>query len=76
MIQKIRTDCAGEFMQFERCLRENQTAAQVCSPQVARFVACAETVDIGAVGELCLFVFNHLCSLVYLVFQGVRYLGN
>lgn len=43
-------------MQFERCLRENQTAAQVCSPQVAHFVACAETVDIGAVGELYLFV--------------------
>lgn len=56
MIQKIRTDCAEQFMQFERCLRENQTAAQVCSPQVARFVACAETVDIGAVGELYLFV--------------------
>ncbi|XP_063043695.1 coiled-coil-helix-coiled-coil-helix domain-containing protein 5 [Engraulis encrasicolus] len=48
VIQKIRTDCAGEFMQFERCLRENQSDAQVCSAQVARFIACAETVDISA----------------------------
>ncbi|XP_031431942.1 coiled-coil-helix-coiled-coil-helix domain-containing protein 5-like [Clupea harengus] len=48
VIQKIRTDCAGEFMRFERCLRENQTAAQACSPEVARFAACAETVDISA----------------------------
>ena len=38
-------------MRFERCLRENQTAAQACSPEVARFAACAETVDISALGE-------------------------
>ncbi|XP_028842084.1 coiled-coil-helix-coiled-coil-helix domain-containing protein 5 [Denticeps clupeoides] len=49
VIRKIRTDCAGEFTQFERCLRENQASAAACSPQVTRFMACAETVDIGSI---------------------------
>ncbi|XP_062388870.1 coiled-coil-helix-coiled-coil-helix domain-containing protein 5 isoform X2 [Sardina pilchardus] len=52
VIQKIRTDCAGQFMEFERCLRENQSSAQACSPHVARFVVCAESVDISAVAEV------------------------
>ncbi|XP_076866129.1 coiled-coil-helix-coiled-coil-helix domain-containing protein 5 isoform X2 [Brachyhypopomus gauderio] len=46
VIRKIRTDCAGEFTEFERCLRENQASAQTCSPYVVRFLSCAETVDI------------------------------
>ncbi|KAI4882416.1 hypothetical protein NFI96_025177, partial [Prochilodus magdalenae] len=50
VIQKIRTDCAGEFSEFERCLRENQASAQTCSPHVVRFLACAETVDIKGLG--------------------------
>lgn len=49
VIQKIRQDCASEFVQFERCLRENQDTPTSCSPHVARFVACAETVDITQV---------------------------
>ncbi|XP_030646804.1 coiled-coil-helix-coiled-coil-helix domain-containing protein 5 [Chanos chanos] len=48
VIRKIRTDCAGEFTEFERCLRENQASVETCSPYVARFLACAETVDIKA----------------------------
>ncbi|KAG7317308.1 hypothetical protein KOW79_019606 [Hemibagrus wyckioides] len=46
VIRKIRADCAGEFAEFERCLRENQSSAQACSSHVARFLACANTVDI------------------------------
>lgn len=38
-------------MDFERCLRENQDNPTSCSPHVARFVACAETVDIGGAGK-------------------------
>ncbi|XP_017557062.1 coiled-coil-helix-coiled-coil-helix domain-containing protein 5 isoform X1 [Pygocentrus nattereri] len=51
VIKKIRTDCAGEFAEFERCLRENQASAQTCSPHVVRFLACAETVDIKGLGN-------------------------
>lgn len=57
VIQKIRQGCSKEFVDFERCLRENQDNPTSCSPHVARFVACAETVDISGVGkslmELC-----------------------
>lgn len=49
VIQKIRQDCSTQFVQFERCLRENQDTPTSCSPHVARFVACAETVDISEV---------------------------
>lgn len=38
-------------MDFECCLRENQDNPTSCSPHVARFVACAETVDIGRAGK-------------------------
>uniref|UniRef100_A0A3B5K335 IMS import disulfide relay-system CHCH-CHCH-like Cx9C domain-containing protein n=1 Tax=Takifugu rubripes TaxID=31033 RepID=A0A3B5K335_TAKRU len=51
VIQRIRQGCSKEFMDFERCLRENQDNATSCSPHVARFVACAETVDIGGAGK-------------------------
>ncbi|KAF7690964.1 hypothetical protein HF521_011261 [Silurus meridionalis] len=46
VIRKIRTDCSVEFSEFERCLRENQSSAQTCSPQVTRFLSCANTVDV------------------------------
>lgn len=51
VIQKIRQGCSKEFVDFERCLRENQDNPTSCSHHVARFVACAETVDIGGVGK-------------------------
>lgn len=51
VIQKIRQGCSKEFVDFERCLRENQDNPTSCSPHVARFVACAETVDIGGAGK-------------------------
>ncbi|XP_072531363.1 coiled-coil-helix-coiled-coil-helix domain-containing protein 5 isoform X2 [Salminus brasiliensis] len=44
VIRKIRTDCAGEFTEFERCLQENQASAQTCYPHVTRFLTCAESV--------------------------------
>ncbi|KAK1785546.1 hypothetical protein P4O66_018913, partial [Electrophorus voltai] len=47
VIRKIRTDCAGEFREFERCLQENQASAQTCSTHVVRFLTCAESVDIN-----------------------------
>ncbi|KAK5856151.1 hypothetical protein PBY51_007767 [Eleginops maclovinus] len=47
VIQKIRQECSGEFVEFERCLRENQDKPTSCSPHVARFLACAETVDLS-----------------------------
>ncbi|KAJ8254057.1 hypothetical protein COCON_G00206690 [Conger conger] len=50
VIQKIRSGCAGEFTEFERCLREHQAAVGSCSTQVRRFLACAETVDLAGVG--------------------------
>lgn len=51
VIQKIRQGCSKEFVDFERCLRENQDNPTSCSPHVARFVACAEAVDISGVGK-------------------------
>lgn len=51
VIRKIRQACSKEFVDFERCLRENQDNPTSCSPHVARFVACAETVDIPGVGK-------------------------
>uniref|UniRef100_A0AAQ5YES1 IMS import disulfide relay-system CHCH-CHCH-like Cx9C domain-containing protein n=1 Tax=Amphiprion ocellaris TaxID=80972 RepID=A0AAQ5YES1_AMPOC len=52
VIQKIRQDCSKEFVEFERCLRENQDKPTSCSPHVARFLGCAETVDLSGVGNL------------------------
>ncbi|XP_073350762.1 coiled-coil-helix-coiled-coil-helix domain-containing protein 5 [Pagrus major] len=49
VIQKIRQDCSKEFVEFERCLRENQDTPSSCSPHVARFLGCAETVDLSGV---------------------------
>ena len=51
VIQKIRQDCSKEFVEFERCLRENQDTPTSCSPHVARFLGCAETVDLSGVGK-------------------------
>lgn len=51
VIQKIRQDCSKEFVAFEQCLRENQGTPASCSPQVARFLTCAETVDLSDVGK-------------------------
>ncbi|KAG9279005.1 coiled-coil-helix-coiled-coil-helix domain-containing protein 5 [Astyanax mexicanus] len=51
VIRKIRTDCAGEFTEFEKCLRENQASALTCSPHVTRFLACAESVDVKSLGN-------------------------
>lgn len=51
VIQKIRQGCSKEFVEFERCLRENQDKPTSCTPHVARFLGCAETVDISGVGE-------------------------
>ncbi|XP_064841909.1 coiled-coil-helix-coiled-coil-helix domain-containing protein 5-like isoform X1 [Oncorhynchus masou masou] len=49
VIQKIRTDCSKEFTEFERCLLENQNLPTSCSAHVARFLGCAETVDLAGV---------------------------
>lgn len=73
MIQKIRQDCSKEFVEFERCLRENQDKPTSCSPHVARFVACAETVDISEVGKSLLEMAihssrSHINSLVLGIF--------
>uniref|UniRef100_A0A8D3DR70 IMS import disulfide relay-system CHCH-CHCH-like Cx9C domain-containing protein n=1 Tax=Scophthalmus maximus TaxID=52904 RepID=A0A8D3DR70_SCOMX len=51
VIQKIRQDCSKEFVEFERCLRENQDQLTSCSPHVARFLGCAEKVDLSEVGK-------------------------
>lgn len=51
VIRKIQADCADQFSLFERCLRENQSSAETCQPHIARFLACAETVDISELGE-------------------------
>lgn len=51
VIQKIRRDCSKEFVMFEACLRENQDKPTTCSPQVVRFLGCAEAVDLGGVGK-------------------------
>ncbi|CAL9693171.1 unnamed protein product [Knipowitschia caucasica] len=47
VIQKIRQGCSKEFGDFEKCLSENQDQPTSCSPHVARFLACAETVDLS-----------------------------
>lgn len=49
VIQKIRRDCSSEFVDFEKCLRQNQDRPDSCSRHVARFVACAETVDLSKI---------------------------
>ncbi|CAB1320616.1 unnamed protein product [Coregonus sp. 'balchen'] len=49
IIIKIRTDGSKEFTEFERCLLENQNSPTSCSAHVARFLGCAETVDLFGV---------------------------
>ncbi|XP_063328148.1 coiled-coil-helix-coiled-coil-helix domain-containing protein 5 [Pelmatolapia mariae] len=49
VIQKIRQECSNEFVEFERCLREHQGQPASCSPHVARFLGCTETVDLSGV---------------------------
>ncbi|XP_034395486.1 coiled-coil-helix-coiled-coil-helix domain-containing protein 5 [Cyclopterus lumpus] len=49
VIQKIKQNCSTEFVEFERCLRENQDKPTSCSLHVARFLGCAETVDLSGV---------------------------
>ncbi|XP_054615765.1 coiled-coil-helix-coiled-coil-helix domain-containing protein 5 isoform X1 [Dunckerocampus dactyliophorus] len=51
VIQKIRQDCSKEFVEFEKCLRENQGTPASCSAHVARFLGCAETVDLNGMGK-------------------------
>ncbi|XP_018610155.1 coiled-coil-helix-coiled-coil-helix domain-containing protein 5 isoform X1 [Scleropages formosus] len=51
VIQKIRSVCSVEFVEFERCLREHQASTDSCSAHVSRFLACAETVDLSASGK-------------------------
>ncbi|XP_043081782.1 coiled-coil-helix-coiled-coil-helix domain-containing protein 5 [Puntigrus tetrazona] len=51
VIRKIRSDCAGEFSVFERCLRENQSSAEACQPHLTRFLACVETVDLSGIAN-------------------------
>ncbi|XP_066563884.1 coiled-coil-helix-coiled-coil-helix domain-containing protein 5 [Amia ocellicauda] len=51
VIQLIRSQCSSQFSEFERCLRDNQDSASRCSAHVSRFLACAETVDITALGK-------------------------
>ncbi|NP_001297900.1 coiled-coil-helix-coiled-coil-helix domain-containing protein 5 [Esox lucius] len=51
VIQKIRSDCSKEFAVFDSCLRENPTSPTSCSAHVARFLGCAETVDLAGVGN-------------------------
>lgn len=60
VIQKIRQDCSREFVDFERCLRENPDKPTSCSSHVARFLGCAETVDLSGVGES--FSCNSTCT--------------
>ncbi|KAF3846222.1 hypothetical protein F7725_003300 [Dissostichus mawsoni] len=52
VIQKIRQECSGVFVEFERCLRENPDTPASCSPHVARFLACAESVDLSGIRYL------------------------
>ncbi|KAI3359716.1 hypothetical protein L3Q82_014092, partial [Scortum barcoo] len=59
VIQKIRQDCSTEFVEFERCLRENQDKPTSCSSYVARFLGCAETVDLSGVGKSLLKLATH-----------------
>ncbi|KAJ3601633.1 hypothetical protein NHX12_032601 [Muraenolepis orangiensis] len=47
VIRKIRSTCAKEFAEFERCLRENQATPASCKPHVLGFLGCAETVDLS-----------------------------
>uniref|UniRef100_A0A3P9JY40 IMS import disulfide relay-system CHCH-CHCH-like Cx9C domain-containing protein n=2 Tax=Oryzias latipes TaxID=8090 RepID=A0A3P9JY40_ORYLA len=54
VIQKIKRDCSKEFVEFDKCLRENQSTPTSCTSHVARFVGCAETVDLSKVGEFFL----------------------
>ncbi|KAG7471577.1 hypothetical protein JOB18_000522 [Solea senegalensis] len=63
VIQKIREDCSKEFVEFERCLRENQDKPASCSPHVARFLGCAETVDLSGVGKSLLEITMDISSL-------------
>ncbi|XP_077590354.1 coiled-coil-helix-coiled-coil-helix domain-containing protein 5 [Stigmatopora nigra] len=49
VIQKIRQDCSKQFVEFEKCLKENQGSPASCSAHVARFLGCAETVDLSGV---------------------------
>ncbi|XP_056144630.1 coiled-coil-helix-coiled-coil-helix domain-containing protein 5 [Lampris incognitus] len=49
VIQKIRSSCSKEFMEFDQCLRINQAKPDSCSPHVTRFLCCAETVDLSEV---------------------------
>ncbi|XP_023677736.1 coiled-coil-helix-coiled-coil-helix domain-containing protein 5 [Paramormyrops kingsleyae] len=49
VIQKIRSDCAGQFAEFERCLQDHQSSAASCSAHMSRFLACAEAVDLSSV---------------------------
>ncbi|XP_016371602.1 coiled-coil-helix-coiled-coil-helix domain-containing protein 5-like [Sinocyclocheilus rhinocerous] len=51
VIRTIRSDCAGEFSVFERCLREKQSSAEACQPHLARFLACVETVDLSGIAN-------------------------
>lgn len=62
VIQKIRQDCSKEFAKFEMCLRENQDKPTSCSPQVARFLGCAESVDLSGLGKSLLELALHSCE--------------
>uniref|UniRef100_A0A8C6TBH9 IMS import disulfide relay-system CHCH-CHCH-like Cx9C domain-containing protein n=1 Tax=Neogobius melanostomus TaxID=47308 RepID=A0A8C6TBH9_9GOBI len=52
VIRKIRQGCSQEFVDFEKCLSENQDSPTSCSPHMARFAACAETLDLSQIGKL------------------------
>ena len=41
-IVHIKTECGKEFVQYERCMTENQTDAEKCSLEYSRFSQCAE----------------------------------
>ncbi|XP_040202300.1 coiled-coil-helix-coiled-coil-helix domain-containing protein 5 isoform X1 [Rana temporaria] len=46
IIQKIRSQCVEPFTAFEQCLKLNPTAVEKCSPHVADFLKCAESVKV------------------------------
>lgn len=46
IIQRIRQECAEPFAAFEGCLRQNPTAAEICTEHMGRFLQCAEKVKL------------------------------
>lgn len=73
VIQKIRQECSNEFVEFERCLREHQGQPVSCSPHVARFLGCAETVDLSGVGTFfSVFFMETGCACWFFMHHNIK----